>query len=282
MRRSNLRRPKRLVIAALILAAPLGLAQTPAPATPAPPSAETNVPPAPPPEPVADDASSYSVGVTFGNQLHNSGLEHAVLIDSVIRGLKEGLAGKAVSNEDRERSVQLLRVGRDAVAARNRAAASEFLTKNAAVSGVTTTASGLQYMVFAAGDTKVASPTASDRVTVNYRGRLLDGTEFDNSDSHPQAATFGLEGVIKGWREALLMMKPGAKWRLFIPPALAYDTFSPPAIPPGSLLIFDVELLKVEPHPVMSGPSSPGPSGPKLPINSRPAAKHAVPVAPGQ
>ena len=273
---------KLVACATLCLAAPAGFAAT-APSTAVspsdPPPAASSATPA---EPVADDASSYSVGVAFGNQLHNSGLEHAVLVDSLIRGLKEGLAGKVVTNDDRERSVQLLRVGRDAIAARNRTVAHDFLEKNAGVEGVKTTASGLQYMVFSPGDDKVAAPTVNDRVTVNYRGRLLDGTEFDNSDSHPQAATFGLEGVIKGWHEALLMMKPGAKWRLFIPPALAYDAFSPPAIPPGSLLIFDVELLKVEPRPAMSGPSAPGSQGARPAVGPRPPAKHTAPATAAQ
>jgi FKBP-type peptidyl-prolyl cis-trans isomerase len=268
--------------AALYLAASPAFAESPGSTATAPRDAPAGAPSATPPEPVADDASSYSVGVAFGNQLHNSGLEHAVLIDSLIRGLKEGLAGKAATNDDRERSVQLLRVGRDAIAARNRAVAHDFLEKNAAVAGVHTTASGLQYMVFSAGDEKAAAPTVNDRVTVNYRGRLVDGTEFDNSDSHPQAATFGLEGVIKGWHEALLMMKPGAKWRLFVPPALAYDTFSPPAIPPGSLLIFDVELLKVDPRPAMSGSGGSGPPGPKPAAGPRQPAKRAAAPASGQ
>jgi FKBP-type peptidyl-prolyl cis-trans isomerase len=262
--------------AALWLTAPLGYAQSAVGTANAPGSAAPAAATAPPAEPVADDASSYSVGVAFGNQLHNSGLEHAVVVDALIRGLKEGLAGKAVTNDDRERSVQLLRTGRDALAAHNRTLAHDFLEKNASVAGVTTTASGLQYMVFAAGDANAAAPTANDRVTVNYRGRLIDGTEFDNSDSHPQAASFGLEGVIKGWHEALVMMKPGAKWRLFIPPALAYDTYSPPAIPPGSLLIFDVELLKVEPRPVLSGSNGSGTPGLRPTAGSRPAAKPTV------
>ena len=107
--------------------------------------------------------------------------------------------------------------------------------------------------MFAAGDAQASAPTVNDRVAVHYRGRLLDGTEFDNSDDHAQAATFSLNSVVKGWREALPMMKPGARWRLFVPPELGYDLNSPPAIPPGSLLIFDIELVKVEPRPVTSG-----------------------------
>ena len=166
--------------------------------------------------------------------------------DSLMRGLKDGLAGKALGPEDKQRMVQVMRAGREAVAAHNRDAAHGFLVKNSTVTAVTTTASGLQYQVIEAGQTKAGSPTLNDHVTVHYRGRLLDGTEFDNSDNHTQAATFGLNAVIKGWKEALLLMKPGAKWRLFVPPDLGYDVNSPPAIPPGSLLIYDLELVNVE------------------------------------
>jgi FKBP-type peptidyl-prolyl cis-trans isomerase len=202
--------------------------------------------PAPGAAPAGDDASSYSIGLVFGAQLHASGLDDSLSFDAVMRGFRDGMGGKALGDEDQQRAMQLMRSGRSTLANRNHAAAREFLAKNGTLANITTTASGLQYQVFAAGDAKAAAPTLADRVTVNYRGRLLDGTEFDNSDSHPQAATFGLGGVIKGWREALPLMKPGARWRLFVPPELAYDLNSPPAIPPGSLLIFDVELLKVE------------------------------------
>ena len=259
--------------------APLSFGQTPAP----PATPEANAPPTLPPEPVADDKSSYSIGVGFGSQLHNSGLEHAVSIEALIRGLKEGLAGKAVSTEDKERSVQLVRVGRDAAVARNRAAASEFLIKNGSLDGVKTTASGLQYLVFSPGNSQAASPMGNDKVTVNYRGRLIDGTEFDTSDAHAQAATFAVDaGVIKGWHEALQMMKPGAKWRLFIPPALAYDAASPPAIPPGSLLIFDIELLKVEPGAATGSLGRSGQPSAKPPAAKHPAAKSAPSVKAGQ
>ena len=82
-------------------------------------------------------------------------------------------------------------------------------------------------------------------MTVQYEGRLLDGTVFDSSHSRGQPATFAVNQVIRGWQEALLLMKPGATWQLFIPPELAYDNFSPTPIPPGSLLTFNVELLDV-------------------------------------
>jgi FKBP-type peptidyl-prolyl cis-trans isomerase FklB len=231
----------------------------------------------------ADEASSYSIGLVFGSQLHSSGLDSALSFDAVTRGFKDGMGGKALSDEDKQRAMQLMRTGRETVAARNRAAAREFLAKNTTVQGIITTASGLQYQVFEAGNAKAASPTLTDHVTVHYRGRLLDGTEFDNSDNHAQAATFGLNGVIKGWREALLLMKPGAKWRLFVPPELGYDMGSPPPIPPGSLLIFDVELVKVEPPAPLSMPGAKARPDVKVPVTKHPAAKPAAPTtAPAQ
>ena len=258
-----------LALIVLSPASAMVFAQAPA-AVPAP-AAAAAAPTAPAgSSPASDEASSYSIGLVFGSQLRNSGLDRTLLIDAVMRGFKEGLDGKALGPEDRERAAQLMRSGREAAAVRNRAAAHEFLDKNSAAPGVTRTPTGLQYRVFDAGNAKAASPTVADRVTVNYRGRLLDGTEFDNSSNHAQAATFGLNGIIKGWREALLLMKPGAKWRLFVPPDLAYDVASPPNIPPGALLIFDLELLKVE-------APSPGPQGPK-----RPAAKPPARSAPSQ
>jgi FKBP-type peptidyl-prolyl cis-trans isomerase FklB len=253
--RNATRLHRMIALAALVLVAPVVLAQAPPPAAAAPPSA-----------PVPDEASSYSIGLVFGNQLHGIGLDDTLSLDAVMRGLKDGLGGKALGPEDKERAMGTMRAGREAVAARNHAAARDFLAKNSAAAGIVTTASGLQYQVFATGDAKAAAPTLTDRVTVNYRGSLLDGTEFDNSDKHAQAATFGLNGVLKGWREALQLMKPGAKWRLFIPPELGYDLMSPPTIPPGSLLIFDVELLKVEPPAVM------GPQAPKAQKGAKPAA----------
>ena len=251
-----------LTLAALSLGAPVALAQAVAPA--GPPEAAVNAA-------ATDEASSYSFGLVFGNQLHTSGIEKTISPEALLRGVKDGLAGKALAPEDKQRMVQVMRAGREAVAEHNRAAAREFLAKNGAAPGVTTTASGLQYQVMESGDAKTPAPTMTDHVTVHYRGRLLDGTEFDSSDNHAQAATFGLNGVIKGWREALLLMKPGAKWRVFVPPELGYDLNSPPVIPPGSLLIYDLELLKVEAQPVMKSPAA------KAPGHKRPVIKSVVP-----
>lgn len=257
-----------LALAALAAAAPFAMAQAPATA----PGATVSQPPAPPP--ASPEESAYSIGLVFGTQLHTAGFDQSLPLDAVMRGLKDGLGGKSVSDENKARAMQLVRSGREKVAERNHAAAREFLAQNAKAPGVTTTDSGLQYQIIMAGDAKAASPTASDGVTVHYRGRLLDGSEFDNSDNHAQVPIFSVGTVIRGWREALLLMKPGAKWRLFIPPELAYDMNSPGAIPPGSLLIFDVELLKIEPPQVMKPPAAKGPKAARP--ASTPAAKPSV------
>ena len=112
--------------------------------------------------------------------------------------------------------------------------------------GVVTTASGLQYKILAAGDKKAPPIGPTDSVTVDYRGRLIDGTEFDSSYSTGMPATFPVNRVIKGWQEALVLMKPGAKWQLFIPPELAYGPRAQQKIPPNSLLIFDVNVISAE------------------------------------
>ena len=100
------------------------------------------------------------------------------------------------------------------------------------------------------------APKPSDAVVVNYRGALLDGTEFDSSYKRGQPATLGVTHVIPGWTEALQLMKPGAKYQLWIPPQLAYDTHVPPGapIPPGAMLIFDVELMSIKP-PAAAAPA---------------------------
>jgi FKBP-type peptidyl-prolyl cis-trans isomerase FklB len=261
-------RRRAITLALTVLASPLALAQSATPTAPAvaPPSAATTGP---------DEASSYSLGLVFGNQLHSAGLGAGVSFDAVMRGLKDGMDGKLMSPEDKDRAMQMVRAGRDNVASRNHAAAQEVLAKNKSVAGVTTTASGLQYEVVAPGEAGGAHPTEQDRVTVHYRGQLLDGTVFDSSDAHAQAATFSVNSVIKGWREALLLMKPGAKWRLYIPPELAYDMNSPPTIPPGSMLVFDVELVKIEPQQLMHAP--PAKAAPK---NAKPAAGQQAPKSP--
>jgi FKBP-type peptidyl-prolyl cis-trans isomerase len=114
-------------------------------------------------------------------------------------------------------------------------------------SGVVTLPDGLQYKVITNGTG--AMPVSTDIVTVNYRGTLLDGTEFDSSFKRGQPARFPVNGVIPGWTEALLKMKVGSRWQLFLPPELAYGEQGPPGIPPNAVLIFDVELLSTQNPP---------------------------------
>jgi FKBP-type peptidyl-prolyl cis-trans isomerase FklB len=125
----------------------------------------------------------------------------------------------------------------------NRKAGEDFLKTNAKKDSVQTTASGLQYKVLVAGTGD--KPTASDRVKVNYEGRLLDGTVFDSSYKRGEPATFGVSQVIKGWTEALQLMPVGSKWELYIPQELAYGDREQQKIPPYSMLIFTVELIEI-------------------------------------
>ncbi len=132
-----------------------------------------------------------------------------------------------------------------ATASGPQAAGDAFLTANGKEPGVITTASGLQYKVIKSGTGE--SPKATDRVKVNYEGKLTDGTIFDSSIQRGEPATFPVNAVILGWVEALQLMKVGDKWQLFIPAKLAYGERSPsPSIPPNSTLIFEVELIDIE------------------------------------
>ncbi|GAB4344251.1 MAG: FKBP-type peptidyl-prolyl cis-trans isomerase [Desulfobulbaceae bacterium] len=128
---------------------------------------------------------------------------------------------------------------------KNNKAANDFLQENAKKEGVKTTESGLQYKVLTQGDGP--RPKAEDTVKVHYRGTLLDGSEFDSSYSRNEPAVFPLNQVIPGWTEAVQLMNVGSKYQLFLPPNLAYgDRGAPPVIEPGSMLIFEVELLGIE------------------------------------
>jgi FKBP-type peptidyl-prolyl cis-trans isomerase FklB len=263
MKKSTVRlwRPA-LSLLVLVAVATLGEAQTPPPAVKPPPTTAPGADPGPAPTP---DQISYLFGLIFGAQMHNTGISSdGVVPDAVMRGLKDGLQGKTPSATDQQQVQAYARSAVDAMAARNAAAAKEFLAKNAKEKGVITTASGLQYKILAAGDKKAPPIAPTDTVTVEYRGKLTNGTEFDSSFSRGVPATFPVNGVIKGWQEALVMMKPGAKWQLFVPPELAYGPRSQPKIPSNSLLIFDVNVLSAE------NANAP----PKAPPGTPPPVKH--------
>jgi FKBP-type peptidyl-prolyl cis-trans isomerase len=244
-----------IAIAALLACAPLAWSQNPA-TKPADAAAGTAAAQPKKPAKAASTAdnkagtsdkakASYSLGVSMGDQLHHMGISpDSVSAEQITQGLRDALAGKSsMSQEHQDNIANFIKTARTNLADANRAKAKAFLAENGKKPDVKTTASGLQYKVVSAGDG--ASPKSTDQVTVNYRGTLLDGTEFDSSYKRNQPATFPVNGVIPGWQEALVLMKPGAKWELYIPPNLAYDINSPPAIPPGSMLKFEVELIKV-------------------------------------
>jgi len=136
---------------------------------------------------------------------------------------------------------------REQLSTKNKSDGEAFLATNKDNPGVITLPDGLQYKVITGGGGGV--PTLADTVTVNYSGKLLDGTEFDSSYKRGQPASFPVTGVIRGWTEALTQMKTGSKWQLFIPSDLAYGPSGRPGIPPDAVLIFEVELLSIQASP---------------------------------
>jgi len=187
---------------------------------------------------------SYALGLNIGKQLKQNDAE--IDIDTYLRGLKDGLAGRTNLTDEEIRSTlttwqQGMRTkGLD----KKKKEGEAFLSANKKKEGVTTTASGLQYKVLTKGTGKL--PTTNDTVVCHYRGTLLDGTEFDSSYKRGEPASFPVTGVIKGWTEALKMMPVGSKWQLFIPSDLAYGDRGNPRIPGGSMLQFDIELLDIK------------------------------------
>ena len=273
--------------AILLSVAPWLAAQSPTSAPPAPgPGAAGPAATAPaPPAPISNDQASYLFGLTFGEQLHSIGIGSDVTSEGVSRGFKEGLQGKKATPAERQQIQEYVHSVMLAAAAHNKTAAQEFLATNGKKTGVKTTASGLEYKVEKAGDPKAPAITAEDEVTVNYRGKLLDGSEFDSSYARNQPAEFQVDHVIKGWTEALQLMKPGAKWKLWIPADLAYGERPRPGIPGGSLLTFEVELQSFKPAPPPPPPQpraggAPGLGGMPLGAPSGPPGSTPPPPAP--
>lgn len=199
-----------------------------------------------PPSTIAPADGSYDVGLMIGSQLANSGLGPTISRDALTRGIEAALGGKLPSAAQKDAAQQFMHAARVALAGRNYELAKIFLEKNAREKDVAKLPSGLQYRVLAEGDPKAPLPGPQDQIIVRYRASLADGTEIDRSDEHTQPAAFKLNSVIKGWREALSAMRTGAKWQVFVPPDLGYGANSPPSIPPGSLLVYELELLQVE------------------------------------
>ncbi|MBM3381549.1 MAG: FKBP-type peptidyl-prolyl cis-trans isomerase [Betaproteobacteria bacterium] len=199
------------------------------------------------------DKSSYAIGYQFGQSLTRMGAE--IQLESFSKGMGDALSGKAgaMTEEEIIKTVaefeQGLRVKMEAKkrseGESNVKEGKTFLEANAKKPGVKVLPSGLQYQVITEGKGK--SPKATDVVRTHYRGTLLNGKEFDSSYGRKEPAEFPVNGVIKGWTEALQLMKEGSKWKLFIPSELAYGAQGAGAdIGPNSTLIFEVELLSVK------------------------------------
>jgi FKBP-type peptidyl-prolyl cis-trans isomerase FklB len=199
------------------------------------------------------DKASYSIGVNIGSGIKANALD--LNTDALMSGVQDGISGAKPQLTDQEREETLMAFEQEMMkketerlkelAEKNKKEGTAFLAANKAKEGVKTLPSGLQYKVLAEGNG--AQPKPTDQITVNYRGTLLDGTEFDNSYKRGEPATLQLNGVIKAWSEALPLMKTGAKWQLFVPADLAYgQKGAGRAIGPNSTLIFKVELLSIK------------------------------------
>ncbi|MCL5966787.1 MAG: FKBP-type peptidyl-prolyl cis-trans isomerase [Deltaproteobacteria bacterium] len=196
---------------------------------------------------------SYAIGMDIGNSLKRQSVE--VDPDLIAKGVRDVVSGGKTLLTDQEARDTLMALQKDlmakaeermkALAEKNKKDGEVFLAENKKKEGVVTLPSGLQYKVVKEGAGPV--PTDNDVVETNYRGTLIDGTEFDSSYKRGQTATFPVKGVIPGWTAALKRMKVGSKWQLFIPPGLAYGARGAGRdIGPNATLIFDVELLGIK------------------------------------
>jgi FKBP-type peptidyl-prolyl cis-trans isomerase FkpA/FKBP-type peptidyl-prolyl cis-trans isomerase FklB len=190
--------------------------------------------------------ASYAIGQQIGKNLKAQNIE--VDAKTLAASLDDAAKGKSeMKDEDIQKAMMKLQemaMKKQAEEGEaNKKKATEFLEKNKSAAGVKTTASGLQYQVIKEGDGP--TPKKEDSVKCHYTGTLIDGTKFDSSVDRGQPAEFPVSGVIPGWTEALQLMKVGSKYKLFIPPELAYGPAGRPGIPPNSALVFEVELLEI-------------------------------------
>jgi FKBP-type peptidyl-prolyl cis-trans isomerase FklB len=237
------------------------------------------------------DKASYSIGYDIGETFKKQKVE--LNPDALFGGLNDALAGKeaALTKEDREKTLQAFQkemmdkqiTASKEAATKNAAEGEKFLTENKKKEGVKTTASGLQYKVLKEGSGP--SPKETDTVVVQYKGTLIDGTEFDSSYKRNEPASFQVNRVVKGWIEALQLMKPGAKYQLVIPSSLAYgERGAGQLIGPNATLIFEVELLSIKPpEPVATvAPGAAAPSTATSPAAKPSPAVSAAPSAPAK
>src|SRR6059036_1034472 len=203
------------------------------------------------------DKVSYSIGMNIGFNLSKQKVD--INPDILDAGIKDAISGKPQLTQEQVKEVMAqfekdMEQKQKEAGEKNKTEGAKFLEENKKKEGVKTAASGLQYKVLKEGNG--AQPKATDTVTVNYRGTLINGTEFDSSYKRGEPASFPLNGVIKGWTEGLQLMKVGSKYQFFVPPNLAYgDRAVGPDIAPNSMLIFEVELLGVKPPESSASPA---------------------------
>lgn len=201
------------------------------------------------------DKVSYSIGLDIGNTFKKQNMD--INPEILMSGLKDALSGNKPLMTDEEVRQTMTAYSKNMMekqataskeaAGKNSAIGEKFLAENKTKEGVKTTPSGLQYKVLKEGSGP--SPKETDTVVTHYRGTLINGTEFDSSYKRNEPATFPVNRVIKGWTEALQMMKPGSKYQLFIPANLAYgERGAGQDIGPNETLIFEVELLSIQPN----------------------------------
>lgn len=195
--------------------------------------------------------ASYGIGRQMGDQLARNGFDD-VELSAVIQGLTDAFQGEALkvpAEQIQDAFSEISRRMKEAQEAQFAAMKEEgqqFLIDNATREEVVVLDSGLQYEVLETGDEQAEKATAQSSVRTHYHGTFINGQVFDSSYQRGQPAEFPVSGVIRGWTEALQLMNPGAKWRLYVPYHLAYgEQGSPGGIPPCATLVFDVELLEV-------------------------------------
>ncbi len=227
-----------------------------------------------------EDRASYSIGLNLGRSLKTNDIKANT--DLLIKGLRDGLAGQALLTDAEMQSTmqefqQQLQAQQEAkqkvIGEKNKTEGEAFLAKNKARQGVKTTASGLQYEVLTEGTGP--TPKATDTVTVNYKGTLMDGTEFDSSYERGQPATFVLNQVIPGWTEGVQLMKAGSKYKFYIPAALGYgERGAGGVIGPNAPLVFEVELLSIgQPTPPPAPGGDQGQTQQQQPAEQKPPAR---------
>lgn len=196
----------------------------------------------------SQDSVSYAIGTLFGSNLHNYGFDN-LNIKVFTKAIEDALLTKdtvitpELANEIVQKAVMNMQKQK---AEKNLANGKAFLENNKKQPGVVELPSGLQYKIIKEGSGN--SPKADNKVTAHYKGSLIDGKVFDSSYERGEPAQFGVSDVIEGWKEALQLMKPGAKWQLFVPSNLAYgeNQMQGSPIEPNSVLIFEVELISVD------------------------------------